>query len=729
MTRPLFTVLAILSTLAVSAGITIRAPHDGSLAGSTAEKVETPFCHSDHVQSQWYLDEVREVERDCRGCHRFTASEHSDTETPRDPQQVCTNCHYDSGFEVRGPANLDALRLRSTFLHVDHQNFECRECHLPEKDAKGLQPVPMPIRRGIAECARCHGSSVGPVDIKKSRRLGEKAIDEASRTEGFVQSLNQNPGMGPQALGPFLHADHVAKPKALFGLGDLLSKNAGTCSDCHAGVLAAPGAQIGNRRFEMAGCDRCHIAGENPPRSVRFATSQRSGPSLSALTFGHQDHFDLKRKQGVCTVGARQEIEELGCAACHEYEAKHSAMGPDFRYMSGGSAAQPGREAHLPHQYEGCVRCHDLPTWKAGAHEDWDECIQCHRFGAGARTNQMLGNRQSEVVRRIENAIYRFAVQLHPYIGEDGEDPAAVREDCKECHKSPVGELPSRLVERSFRHQTHLPKDFTTIPPEQACGECHAEVALAGTPQELGTLVEKLGARLLFDGRPDSPDPPRPGLKVCSKCHVGGVEWVERRQPVPRAVPHFSHQDHLSANRRLDGKVPSCVDCHSLMASGDDFSTLPDALDCTKCHNHKEAGAKPFAKHTSELREFQIQSCRRCHSEELPEPKENGSISFLELGNVDLAQTHPLHRRCDDCHLLNDRDPAFHERKPVSAQLERDDSFQKQVIHRDGFPKKNCCLDCHWQHKREGMTEDPTSVSIRHRDGSWVDDYPPGMKR
>src|SRR5690606_24022788 len=155
----------------------------------TSQDPNKPFKHSEHVNRAWQSLSIPEVFRDCRGCHRFSASNEFST-----PQAECAGCHQGAGklnsqFDPGWNQNLGsyATRTSQAFRHYTHGMLECRQCH---HDEVGLF-AHMPIRTGPAFCAECHEKTVTAADVQKFQWLQGVQDDAFAKAVGLPSAFQQ----------------------------------------------------------------------------------------------------------------------------------------------------------------------------------------------------------------------------------------------------------------------------------------------------------------------------------------------------------------------------------------------------------------------------------------------------------------------------------------------------------------------------------------------------------
>ena len=671
----------------------------GSLA--TVPPPVKKFSHRDHVPAVWFEQGDAETWRDCRGCHRFT-----DKQRVSAPQRECDQCHAGQGLLVRefqdGWKNDLAghrTRTRDAFRHHTHAALECRQCHLPKDAEFGSEDLR--ITTGPGSCLPCHEAGrvdaatvgtfrwfAGAGDEAVAAELGVPVFERPSDAAEYATRLTTvfagpTGGLNTTPLptgGDFHHGDHLAI----------------VCADCHRTIQAALANEVGTGAIPVAACKQCHV---RDAQGTAVAAAPAGPPrvrELAALgTFAHRDHYGWMpgkqpgvRKAGVCSDAAYASIEK-GCTACHTYVPSPGGLAErDFPFGDGTS-----KESYL-----GCQSCHDVPGWATGETKQaprhassgpgaangagWQACTVCHLFGGP----DLAGERPQVLVQRWSERTFVFPANTHPDITQRGIDEAQRGGrgplDCRDCHRARVPELSTRLVQKQFRHDVHLPADA----PAASCLECHPTAAQA---QDGPTLAPG-------DFRTYT-------LASCTKCHWGGnvtETAVDAAQPAERRVVAFPHGPHVTTAKQ------ACAECHVLGADGRDVGTKPEALACRQCHDHVEGGSR-----AEQLFGEQVQSCARCHHDSTSGPtparapasvppirgsaaaasdRRFGSEQAVFAGFAD-PQFHPLGPKCSECH----KDDSL-----VPAELRITDHLaasKAQDFHGPGPKQPIDCLRCHWK--------------------------------
>ena len=654
---------------------------------------DLPFSHGYHVASSWMNLEVTEVSRDCRGCH--------DPKAPAQGlEQTCIKCHTGGDFTTKGRYR-PLSPPTAGFAHGDHTALTCRECHAPREagttPGQMLSPSrPIPIRRGIGECSRCHGPE------------GAEYVDpfafidpENEPPPGSVQeALDRNPAMRCEELGSFVHGEHMFDPGAVTSMAALLGDGAADrgCLVCHGPLRSS--RELGTV-FEPDACAWCHIT-EEQQRPVRFSANA-SLPSWTLGAFSHQDHLrpvDLPRAGPPrADESAFDRLADQGCAACHEHSQNETSV-----EQKAGS--EFGFSQDLP-AYEGCAACHAVEYLQPSRHGDWGRkgadlandgsrgCAGCHTFGT--ETEEFPRSTPRVSVSRPRPVTFDIRTQSHPMIGE-GELPP---DSCVVCHRAPVTGLRSRIQQKKFDHATHLPREASS----ENCLRCH-EAAVASTrgPEQLGFSDGLQTQGLTYDPT------------ACGECHRGS-------EPKPNFDPTgeveallFSHESHLGRDHPAFGPV-DCETCHQSRSGPSDryFETLT----CDHCHNHEE-----WSQLSGDMNVQSTRTCGRCHVARIPEIGEViANVRRNRISDCFGTQHHPKDRACTDCHL-DERIEL-----ELRASVTTDSANVRGQIHKvrptGGFEDEQC-LSCHWSGRQRArpMRLDPDDEAIRSQYGAVLEDYP-----
>ncbi|MCB9876741.1 MAG: cytochrome c3 family protein [Planctomycetes bacterium] len=737
-----------------------------------------PFSHAEHVNEAWR--DQREVFRDCRGCHRFSADAQASA-----PQRHCDDCHAGTGqlqrrFEPAWQKDLsaDATRTGPAFRHFTHGMLECAVCHdagLAKSLAAGEAVAQLGriyahfvVETGPGQCARCHGGTVGAEVVARFRWFGGlqpgQALDEPLRAAiglpdaftrpaddaAYAQRLRQvfaGPGAGINEVplpvgGAFDHADHIVLRSGGPGLD---------CGVCHTDIRRAAADQIGTGSIPVDGCKDCHLRAAGQPARPAADARQIERPLWSLGTFAHADHFSFldgrARKDGVAGAQGYERVRDQSCAACHVYAPVVPGSSLDFPF--------DGRSSR--HRYADCLGCHDLPAWQTGEslasgpagelpplHDSnggsgWQRCDACHVLGRP----DLARERPQTEVQRWTGRVFEFTGQTHPDVTSAGVSRSRETgkvisvEQCAKCHRAVVPELPSRLIERTFHHASHL----GAAPTQADCAKCHP------------AALRAIGSAELADA-----DFRTYSLASCRDCHWGDpvIEKVAPGETAPRRqVASFPHGLHAVAGKQ-------CTDCHVLAGDGVDQLVKPGAAACNDCHRH-ELAAGATKRPAEYLVGDEVESCGKCHHEgrgaeavvSVPPPRGSdrskidrryASPQTAFAGFRD-AQFHPSGSDCAQCHRGIVGAPG---QAAVAFQTVRVPPADHLLVERPGTVHADVgkggfgagrpvdCLRCHWKPvsgydpavNLQGASPErqlrrlPGSAETRARFGDLFDGYP-----
>ncbi|MFT7620441.1 MAG: hypothetical protein ACI97A_004098 [Planctomycetota bacterium] len=634
------------------------------------------FPHRKHVHKDWLKNEVA---RDCRGCHDY-----DDAGGVMEPEQACVLCHSDfpngeKSLTVEG--SIQGMRKEgSSFIHGDHNNLKCNECHAPPAKSGGVPGVPnqMYIPEGLGWCVKCHDPSAPNAPSSRSK-------DDI----GFQKAINANPRMNANPDAVFLHTQHLTASEL---------KDPKNCAACHSSLSTAD-ANIGENVYNSASCGDCHqsAAGKKLP----FGTKPRTYVSGSDLSFYHSDHISSK------ALSSSKRLRTEGCFACHDLGQEEGRGISDYPLKRGYDKFEQCAKCHEEEKVEFHGLKHDqeaLPIeWRLEDHADISDknsCSGCHVFGEAV---SMKTTRPERTLDRSRPSLFEITVQAHPHI--TGSNAQKTKE-CKSCHIAEADLIPSRIKKKKFRHESHLSKKSTN----QDCLSCH----LMGD-SSLTSLMETSGHADLSLSYSE---------KSCTECHKGVdlIQAGEYTKKTPKSVV-FAHSDHIK------GKAASmkCSDCHTNDGSGDrEFGFGKGVLNCSQCHDHspehmKETGNKGLG---------YTNSCVACHEVHVPGiPKTDSTLeaSRVDIYSIDGAQFHPVpsEKKCSECHRPGFTMANLNQSK-LSLVMSDRANYKQESGRGNGFhgkhealgqPTSKACFTCHWNDF--GVL--PTTVTTAKKDGQLID--------
>lgn len=589
------------------------------------------FDHQDHVSVHWSSRAAVEKKlalrngeqpRDCRGCHDYRAG--VPAKELAHPADRCGRCHDPDGFQAqtlgltvdRSRARVDPAREKERlFRHADHlvrrssgEPIDCAECHYQDtgtrtKPAWAIR-LPSENREGRAYCVTCHDQSSSEVRESFNRGLTREAEREA----------------GTQAEAVFTHAAHLS-PQALAG-GEPQA-----CLTCHTALGASSPGALSEVQFETTACSSCHVG--TTFEASRVAPSGdpllRSSPTRGV--FSHAQHTGAPRGSANVPATAAERLGREGCLACHAFESTPSrADGVRSFALKPFLAGADGKGS-----FQGCVQCHTdvvVPD-----HGNVDACARCHAIEPGSLSTRgaMADNRPRVLLARVDAASFTFERQSHAFISRGREKDAP--ESCKQCHRARLPAQPSRLIDKPFRHATHVAlaggKDAAST--EASCRKCHAEVAGSKDLAALGATYD---------------------ASACVECH-GDTPPTTKSATNPSQPPRtsglrFDHAAHVG-KRNGDSGVLGCASCHvAETAAGGELEIVlaKKVAECSLCHAHPpkaEATRNRFSKST-------VESCARCHVAGVPDKGREVQVERARVVRASGFQRHEGDQPCSSCH-------------------------------------------------------------------------------
>ena len=627
----------------------------GESESSPSQPAGIDFSHHKHVPDSWLFGQD-EVQRDCRGCHDFSAEEPSDWPAPT---AACTSCHGFGSFEISGSPESNPARAFPE--HGKHAGLQCSVCHVISDELEEIPKfMPIPVRDS-GYCVRCHA--------QRSGSMGDRKTEDANRAAKFAKRDTERGNVPPR----FLHSQHLSSDQMA---------DADSCQRCHTNIASSDAGNLGEKQFNPKSCSECHTA--------EFEVETYLRPSKTAAAFWHEYHLGSK------AMRVEEKLAGQRCAACHVYDDKlQNYRLQDFFPAQGDT-------------HDGCVTCHEHQEWKVERHGQTDECAQCHAIQGGS-LSQLAGmatNRPRKRLLRPRPLGFKFGAHSHPLI--TGENGKALDENCSECHRAEVAELPSMLTSRPFDHSSHLSGDIGDISAAD-CQKCHSEIG--------GEAFNRLKDQLAMVDQPDA----EPTLiyedESCGACHGGEFETVFPEDRT-REVMWFSHSEHLQRRHPETNKRFDCLHCHVEGTSGDAFEVrVPEEVrNCTQCHGHEK-----HAETTAGFTLDEVGSCVECHrSSPIPERGVPVQVERLRIAAKIGVETHDRGGECKSCHQMAplDATEAVGQRDaPTSRAISAERKFyihkneypewdaKNRFFNRDG-PEDQWCVDCHWQSQTHQFRRD-----------------------
>lgn len=144
------------------------------------------------------------------------------------------------------------------------------------------------------------------------------------------------------------------------------------------------------------------------------------------------------------------------------------------------------------------------------------------------------------------------------------------------------------------------------------------------------------GTRLTFDASAQDGKKPQDVYNLASEAKLGAVK--------------FSHVDHITKNRSIEGGQISCIECHHTAQPAADAAKHPPLKTAYPADRTTTLTADLLAKDPNALGAV----CRDCHARAETKPKLLPEIPTikLEVGTelVTLNNQQAFHRNCAGCH-------------------------------------------------------------------------------
>jgi len=379
-----------------------------------------------------------------------------------------------------------------------------------------------------------------------------------------------------------------------------LAEGMAGCEACHgpgsghAGTVGKkPLVKFGEAKPEqvVAGCGKCHLAGESAPAGA---------PQLDASAWKQSGHAASKTSCIKChRVHGREAKSLLAppeklCLTCHAELVKPTA----------------GGTVHAPVKAGQCLTCHD-PHGTFGPHslvpKVSAKCEQCHSTASGKLDAAHKGYRVAGADCTRCHDPHSFDKD-HSYLRKVAHPPFGQR-NCTICHvDKPSTALRKPIPDTCFACH---PKS-SVLPEKDADGkEMHPHPPVAGG---LCTNCHEPHAANTAQGLRDDP------IYVCTSCHrkVGTEARGSTHQhpPVAKGECLTCHKGHSSAEKHLLTKDQTvlCQSCHQAQAKhahpiGPEVKdpNTGEPVACVSCH------AIHGSEHPYILPQEETAMCRSCH--------------------------------------------------------------------------------------------------------------------
>jgi len=268
---------------------------------------------------------------DCMACHTGILNDSPDAILPFPPPEVVADTSGSVGLAFATPApssqgvskylHVQAYTTPTgvgvgwsppqsqealTFLHSQHRDLNCANCHSNQERHGGLTV------RTLTDCRSCHHTD----PVSRSCARCHDSSDMPSERFNKVRDMHFTvPGSGSRSL-PFEHASHEALDCAeCHTSGVALSAEAADCVSCHE-----------EHHDPDTKCSSCHIAAPksaHPPQEAHV-TCSGSGCHTSLPFQG------VPRTREVC-LGCHQDLREhrpaQPCSECHTLPAPRGGEG------------------------------------------------------------------------------------------------------------------------------------------------------------------------------------------------------------------------------------------------------------------------------------------------------------------------------------------------------------------------------------------------------------------
>lgn len=427
----------------------------------------------------------------------------------------------------------DALTAGS----VHEENAECVECHEDVRDEThedgGVKPV---------DCGLCHEELAEHLGRDIHQRLNERVGDD-----------------GPNCVS--CHGDHEIKTPR-----ESKDPVADYCSDCHDNVmLVNPYHSLGSVPDET--CLECHENAEGFPDHLATSVHREQGCSdchaYSALHLEqHQDELPFD--------------QVADCFLCHRKESvEHHDSIHGISVAKGVGEAANCWNCHGSHAI-GPVKVSDSPVHPSNLSKTCGSCHDDPKFTA-------------EFVMSVKLPGNSFAQSVHGKLVEHGRMEAA---NCVLCHGthdiknriqpgSPISpfQVPQTCgqchgdITAAYQRSIHWVQAKRGVRDAPVCNNCHSEHSI----QRID-VVSKNGAHAR-----------RIQEETCLRCHADPI--IARRYNLnPGRAASYRDSYHGMAEKRGDGKVAMCVDCHGvhdILPQSHPASLVNESNvveTCRKCH-------------------------------------------------------------------------------------------------------------------------------------------------
>lgn len=583
------------------------------------------------------------IDADCEACH---------VELAGTPDAKCLDCHE---------AIVDG-RARGDGFHAGVADQNCHSCHTDHVGADGSMTRPEAL------------AAFDHADTRFPLASGHAAVACKDCHRGSLETLATDCGSchadaHDGDLGSECAACHTATTWEQ--MRKSTSDHTLPLTGAHAPLVCVDCHRDGTRFTPSNDCGDCHTA--KHPRVEAACTTCHTVASWQPATFTHADGALPAGHETLACDGCHVKWQFTNavrnCSACHESDRPHAPMGEcdschvpttwtkldGFDHNADTDFALTGR--HLAVNCDGCHRderqpgaaptaCSDCHA-DAGraAHGEVGDCAGCH--GTNGFDQSSFDHASTDFPLRGKHAAVRCVdchaqeqaapVSAPPVAAAPKAHSSTTAPDvrgCADCHDDPHAGSTTATCDSCHTESAFVPSTFdaarhartalplTGVHAITACGDCHVDQRLAGTPTTCGDCHKDPHAGTLG--------------AACADCH--GTDAF-----VP--VADF---DHARTGFEL-GPVHAeltCDSCHQ-GANGDSLRAVRDsgnAATCAACHRPQ---------HSTDLGT----DCARCHA-----PL---ATSFADARGIDFDHAvtgFPLERRhqglaCGDCHMTDQPRP------------------------------------------------------------------------
>jgi hypothetical protein len=552
-------------------------------------------------------DKCLECHKEINSLIREDAGYHASSEVKGKDCAQCHSEHHGRNFDMIhfDEDNFDH-DLAGYKLTGQHQQIDCRKCHMPDLIADSELKRRKETFLGLEqECIACHA------DYHQKTLSNE--CSKCHTTDAF---------------SPAYKFDHNQTDFPLLGSHKVLE-----CSECHA-KETRNGKDF--QRFagtEFTNCNSCHADAHSGHLGTDCKQCHNEESFQSTGSLKRFDH----RITGFPLKGRHQEIN---CSACHNLNADPQAIFQEKRGVQSDNCAACHEDVHDNRFGNKCAECHNEKSFLVDHIENFNHSLTDF---------ELMGKHQTVDCRQCHTESFSTpmphntcaACHSDYHDGQLTQEPNTTR-DCAECHTVDGFDYTLFTIED---HNTlsfplegahlatpcfacHVAEDkwsFRNI--GQRCVDCHADV-------HQGFISEQYYP-----------------LQACQNCHtpeswpavifdhgLTGFELQGKHREVACMACHVS-DDEQAAYSGFTDLSPACINCHENV-HGDQFE-LNGTTDCARCHGFENWSAENFNHDNTafklEGRHAEVE-CSACHQVVGPDGSITMQYKFTSF-------------KCVDCHL------------------------------------------------------------------------------